>query len=646
MKLQKFSFQPAWKCVVLLLLLLPFLAKGGMFRTRSHDPEEESSTPLNARQPFAFLVSGGGFRTTTIGMSMARALSQAFEEVGNKSWEDVTHVGCNSGGNWFLVPFVYNPSFFAEITQKTDKHFFFGLFTMGQDYKPLKHMVREMGQNYSQSASAEADLEEESETLKCHLGTSSFDMGDLISLGVKMLNVVDFGSAITDWRKYTDDILRPLVPNVDSLTYRAPRKALPHATLIQQLALQPDAWVDRPEGGTNNQRVYNPGAYSTYPYDPINQPFSHVSKSQSATGDVVDGFFSPLFGDSFVLQGVKDKNGAGSKRQVEVRFPPESRTLVGQVSSLSSAAMGALGSPTLMRIALGELIGSVKRCLPTLCTEELAALAPFLKGDLTAYEFVEILLREINTGRDVPEIVEDVLDCLPNGLEGVAPAMPVEPTHGSSEPPWTPTFRGIDGGYIENSVIHSTLGTFIQSCEVGDASLLCEEKTIDIVLVDDGFLHAFGTECFFDNSGIDNRCRPAGERMKRHVFWDIPSLQIFQERFPTNWTQYTKRRCWTPEYSTAAVQVQSIISYIQEKFKGSRWTSGTFNTVDNEAFGVKAGYKVRLLIFEINSPITLNPILVPPAEAKATFTGFYSKIVEEQADGMLPVITKWLKGEI
>ena len=48
----------------------------------------------------------------------------------------------------------------------------------------------------------------------------------------------------------------------------------------------------------------------------------------------------------------------------------------------------------------------------------------------------------------------------------------------------------------------------------------------------------------------------------------------------------------------------------------------------------------------MNSPITLNPIILPPTAAKASFTAFYADIVEDQAEGMRPVIAKWLRREI
>lgn len=73
------------------------------------------------RMPLAFVVSGGGFRTMTAGMAFARGLALALENVSAdasegaaagsdgaagaagsegaaRSWDEVTHLGGNSGG--------------------------------------------------------------------------------------------------------------------------------------------------------------------------------------------------------------------------------------------------------------------------------------------------------------------------------------------------------------------------------------------------------------------------------------------------------------------------------------------------------------------------------------------------------------------
>jgi hypothetical protein len=72
--------------VVALVVLTPLCA------------EAFGTTPdRGTRTPFAFDVSGGGFRTMTAGMAFARALSAAFEEVHGR-WADFTHLSDNSGG--------------------------------------------------------------------------------------------------------------------------------------------------------------------------------------------------------------------------------------------------------------------------------------------------------------------------------------------------------------------------------------------------------------------------------------------------------------------------------------------------------------------------------------------------------------------
>ena len=95
--------------------------------------------PKEARTPFTFDVSGGGFRTMTAGMAFSRALSEAFKKAPG-SWGDVTHISGNSGGQWFATQFAYSSDFNSQLTKSI-----LGL------YIPLRLVLAEWAAGYAKN---------------------------------------------------------------------------------------------------------------------------------------------------------------------------------------------------------------------------------------------------------------------------------------------------------------------------------------------------------------------------------------------------------------------------------------------------------------------------------------------------------------
>jgi hypothetical protein len=130
--------------------------------------EAFGSTPdRSTRTPFTFDVSGGGFRTMTAGMAFSRALSEAFEEVGG-SWDDVTHLSGNSGGQWFATQFAFGQEWFDDLTRSR--------LVLG--YKSLGVILGEWAYGYAQNVRAIIMPPFEPAECIVDLGFVQFDVSD------------------------------------------------------------------------------------------------------------------------------------------------------------------------------------------------------------------------------------------------------------------------------------------------------------------------------------------------------------------------------------------------------------------------------------------------------------------------------------
>jgi len=218
-----------------------------------------------------------------------------------------------------------------------------------------------------------------------------------------------------------------------------------------------------------------------------------------------------------------------------------------------------------------------------------------------------------------------------------------------------------------------------------------------VLLVDDSPFDAPRTNDlgrFFSDSGT-----PPGEFSQLPPFWArVPGLTLFAEPYPRNWSQYSfaedgVRHVQNNPFVSAAdlpstLEVdlpgplgtvdlvpmahqlkdgaeelaeitggalqdeirQQVEGAQQDSYRGSHVTSGTFTTIENTAWGVRAGWKVRLLAFALDypevsgAPLDSSPIVLPPKLARNFFRYLYGPIARREIVRATPIIQRWLAG--
>jgi len=382
-------------------------------------------------------------------------------------------------------------------------------------------------------------------------------------------------------------------------------------------------------------------------------------------------------------------------RVLRARFPRlDKDVLIGEVSAASSAAAGLASSPTLLREALLRTVTSpaAKNLLPVPKLLQ----KPF---EYWAADHVQRLVEECMPGgtQDLGVLLDlrvacaDLGTCTSGGdAEGGG-----EGVEGDEEE--RVGFRGVDGAYTDNSGLAMTLATAMADCEAGRSRMDCSERTIDVLLVDDSPFDAPRTNDlgrFFSDSGT-----PPGDFSQLPPFWArVPGLTLFAEPYPRNWSQYSfaedeVRHVQNNPFVSAAdlpstLEVdlpgplgtvdlvpmahqlkdgaeelaeitggalqdeirQQVEGAQQDSYRGSHVTSGTFTTIDNTAWGVRAGWKVRLLAFALDypevsgAPLDSSPIVLPPKLARNFFRFVYGPIARREIVRATPIIQRWLAG--
>ena len=360
-----------------------------------------------------------------------------------------------------------------------------------------------------------------------------------------------------DWEAYTTAIVNHSIPDINTLTYDAPRHGLPNAALLQMMTMPPSTWIN------SSYTVFLPNSFNST--EPLNLPIFHRAPAATSTLATYTGFLFPSLGDNGELALAPGYSPASHNGEmVSMSFPPLERTRVAEVMAISSSAAGPLTSPA----------------------------------------WVSAIFR--NKGATNEELPA-VLECFPFGLQGLAPALSLEVTSAASTAlVWSPPYRGIDGGYSDNSAVINSISSMIADCEGGDASLACATKTLDVIAVDNdaaGPGSHTGAACLFVKDG----CPPPGEffRYEGPGFDGnpdpslggllTPSIAIFSDAYP-------REEDWA-EYVAPVLEGPS-----DQLYNGSRVTAGQFHTVDNQAWAVVAGYTVNLILFEINSPQVGNRV--------------------------------------
>jgi hypothetical protein len=592
--------------------------------------EAFGATPApDARTPFTFDVSGGGFRTMTAGMAFSRALSQAFEEVGG-GWNDITHLTGNSGGQWFATQFAFGQEFFDQLTRRE-------FVDQELGYKNMTGILEEWARGYATNVKAIHMEPFEPDACLVDSGSGPVDFAQRVKGLVDALTSVNL--PVLDYEVYTSALVRAILPSIDTLTYDAPRPGLPNAALLQMMTVPPSVCIN------DSYQVYHPASFNSEG-KALNLPLYHrAPAASSALAESSPGFFFPSAGNSNAALGFSPGYGPESANgpMVYMDFTSPTQTRVAEVMAISSAAGASIATR----------------------------------------QTVEPFIREL-----VPDITDAgyqaALECMPLGLQSLAPPLTMQVVQGPSgslEQLWAPTYRGSDGGFTDNSAMLNAISAMIADCEAGDASLRCAAKTFDIITVNDGNRsRPYDVGCYFNKTG----CPPVGSTFMSDAGVLVPSTRIFLEDYPADqWIEYvpgwelrlgngSRFNCSNlPEdilFAMEAAQTSIPQSGLPEsrppivnatpahfgtllgqslgifdvEYGGSYATAGTFHTMDNDAWSIKGGYTVNLLLFEMNYPMAADPIIWPSDYAELAFHCLYAPIAEAQREGALPFLKQWL----
>merc|ERR1712216_613896 len=153
----------------------------------------------------------------------------------------------------------------------------------------------------------------------------------------------------------------------------------------------------------------------------------------------------------------------------------------------------------------------------------------------------------------------------------------------------------------------------------------------------------------------DPNCAPTGFNIHEKSFGGAlraPSYQIFADPYPgkEDWIEYDNRKDLQADLQAAGEandipeELVVVIDASLESYGGSRVSAGQFETVSNEAWLVKEGYKVNLILFEMGCiSQESDPIIWPGDLARLAFQVLYEPIAHRQMTGSLPYLKQWLK---
>jgi len=753
---------------------------------------KDATKPRGPRRPMALAVSGGGFRTMTAGIAYGRALSHAFkDDTVGMDWRDFTHLSGNSGGQWFATQFSFGGKFFQDITQS------------GADgrFRPLKDFFSEWGRAYAQGI-----LFGPKTTVNIYNACRGRGMTDIFAGFLRAVSNLLRAANLPaeDWHLFINNMMSGVIPGWRDIKYGAPRAGLPEAALIQQIAIPPDTWVGKDEDAQLVRLTLPEGVPPG-----ATLPAVHVAKARSSREGFA-GFFAPGLCDGLTLTkrpytcdcswkarfscpgeersglmnrifgkpaaddgsacfayccGGEDHAQEAANRTLRTRWPRPGDADVSEITAMSSAAAGAAASPTIVKAAFKSVFKDVlaaSRSNP-LVSGPREMLKVFSMLDKRASDApTEEEFRWWAAGKSDDAFLEKhigefVDECMPLGLHHLAVDVTLNRTEASSPLPpseeraWSPSYRGIDGVYVDNTALAMTVATMITDCLAGDETLDCADKTLDVVLVNDGNSDpaANGLGSFFSDTGTPvgtyhHSGGPKGLAL-------VPSQMIFAEPYPKNVTNYftpsaiaaiqkwlknpsrlpadlissaasgrlneavkgdirrhrqkMERRGGDMDFSDnfsfappeeeeglSLSDGQSVFAALEDAsdnsdvvaagwqgdpdaqpppatkkkrgffpwekaepvppYNGSSLVSGTFTTIDNPQWGVRAGWKVNLLVFCLAYPqdpllqsgvgFSNDPIILPALTAATFFDTLYEPIARGEVERATPHLTRWL----
>jgi len=449
-----------------------------------------------SRSPFAFIVSGGGFHTMTAGMAAARAMSMA-----GKNWSEVTHLGGVSGGQWFATQFAFSDEFFSSLTTPE---------------RSLTEIMTKFGTDYMNNAAPPAKLKM-NDFCEKHLVKNFANLVDTLGpfLPELLKGLLSQSGALSllDWEAYVRAMLKQNVP-VD-MTYgeaarTAARRGLKTAALVQGLALPSDVWLT---SGANGQPTLNASltaSFESFPNSKVPDgtllPLAHVMKAEDT---VVNGWHAPTTMDMHltVNDGKIDFVAHKNPDQTPFSLAGVDTTTIASVTAGSSAALAMVARDTQVKLMLEKLVDSIP-------------------DDQKAVKTAANLLEAFLYG-----------NCAPFSLQELAPPVKVD-VPAADVPQERKTYRTIDGGYVDNTGLTSTIAAMTTDCKTGEKLDCTELQVVSIHGYSDessGISKLFNTDAYpFFDDGTTQLVSPIDGVPANKV----PKLQIFAEDAPNDaaWT--------------------------------------------------------------------------------------------------------------
>jgi len=268
-------------------------------------------------------------------------MTRALASVGG--WDQITHVGSNSGGNWFASQLFYSEAFYGNLTDTSvDLASFVTLW--GAEYGQAMRVAVESGAVWA----TVFDVGSFSAAHPVCAATANFVEG----IG-PFLDDRDFPAWM--WMPYVAAMLKPWIADVETATFgtRA-MTGLTTATLLQQTTMAPDVYLDNDVLATRSI-TYEAG------YAPNTTTTSYVLPIGHATPPAGGG--SPGFLLNHKITSVtatRDERNAKPYSLVD----PSRDPLVVEMSSASSAALGIMASPTMLEEWVPGSLHPLGACWP------------------------------------------------------------------------------------------------------------------------------------------------------------------------------------------------------------------------------------------------------------------------------------------
>jgi hypothetical protein len=369
---------------------------------------------------------------------------------------------------------------------------------------------------------------------------------------------------------------------IKTASYSHERKGLPgDITYVQQVAMPPNAWTKAPKEADGRADGYIADLSVTFYDDAQTQlwaepgtmalPIARYS-TKTTSGWLMNEHVKSL---SVTVRREAAFGEPGEPVTQEIHLPADASIL--DVTASSSAAGGFVGSPALFR-----------------------SQAWFPSGELAG-----------NT----------MIKCLQRSLKELAVAQ----TGLADSETFLPTYRFIDGGFVENTALAATIGK-VHADHPTDLHLgkfihfdldetFGENRVQALFTIPGETCNTQGQLCLDSDAPGQHNANNIGR----------PVSTIFADTWPepSEWKPYTQ---FTDNDGVTTV------SYY--------WT-GTVTTIENHFYSVPAGLKLELLVFSLNHP-PADAIIAGKNLMSGLWTKVYGPIATAQAEGATPVIRDFL----